>query len=346
MEVVVEFLEGDPDKPLVTGNVFNGKNAAPYALPANKTKAVWRSNTHQGQGFNEIAFEDQSGREEIFLHAQKDMATKVLNNQSSNIMANRVDSVGQNASVQIGQNAIERVGANKSISVGGGMGGLMSLLGPLVQASGKFFTKGANEAGAGRPVTSMSEGLSGLSDAAPEMASLMQKTDFIATAEHRSKAGALQSSAGALMGRLMGMIMPGSGSLSTTVENYRQDTTGIASSEQVGMAKNTVVGLTMLTSVGKLMKTLVGEDYSLEAKRSIFNRTVKHTLHAKEKFIIGGPGGTIIIDETGVTIKARRLQVKSPSVDFLSGAPDQVDALKTDKPFVQECKDGAGKGQS
>ncbi|PZO62845.1 MAG: type VI secretion system tip protein VgrG, partial [Paracoccus denitrificans] len=57
MEVVVEFLEGDPDKPLVTGNVFNGKNDTPYPLPENKTKAVWRSKTHQGTGFNEISFE-------------------------------------------------------------------------------------------------------------------------------------------------------------------------------------------------------------------------------------------------------------------------------------------------
>ena len=96
----------------------------------------------------------------------------------------------------------------------------------------------------------------------------------------------------------------------------------------------------MTTSVGKMMKTKVGEDYELETKKSIFNRTVKHTLHAKDKFIIGGPGGTIIIDKNGVTIKARKLNIKAPAVNFLSGSPDQVDALKSDKAFVQKCKGG------
>lgn len=73
MEVVVEFLEGDPDKPLVTGCVYNGRNQAAYELPMHKTKAVWRSDTHQGQGFNEISYEDQSEREEIYIHASRDL---------------------------------------------------------------------------------------------------------------------------------------------------------------------------------------------------------------------------------------------------------------------------------
>ncbi|MDQ7774995.1 MAG: hypothetical protein Q4615_03335 [Paracoccus aminovorans] len=50
MEVVVEFLEGNPDKPLVTGNVFNGKNGVPYELPRHKTRSTFRTNTHDGRG--------------------------------------------------------------------------------------------------------------------------------------------------------------------------------------------------------------------------------------------------------------------------------------------------------
>lgn len=72
MEVVVEFLEGDPDKPLVTGTVYNGVNGTPYRLPEGRTKAVWRSKTHnQDEGFNEISFEDKSNGEEILIHAER-----------------------------------------------------------------------------------------------------------------------------------------------------------------------------------------------------------------------------------------------------------------------------------
>ncbi|WP_162623581.1 type VI secretion system tip protein TssI/VgrG, partial [Marinomonas arctica] len=58
-EVIVSFLNSDPDQPIVTGCTFNAKNTPPYLLPDHKTKTVWRSDTHQGEGFNEISFEDQ-----------------------------------------------------------------------------------------------------------------------------------------------------------------------------------------------------------------------------------------------------------------------------------------------
>lgn len=72
MEVLVEFLEGDPDKPLVTGTVYNGANSTPYRLPEGKTKSAWRSKTHnQNIGFNEISFDDKKGAEEMLFHAER-----------------------------------------------------------------------------------------------------------------------------------------------------------------------------------------------------------------------------------------------------------------------------------
>jgi len=76
MEVIVEFLEGDPDKPIVTGCVYNGKNKVPYELPKHKTRSTFKTDTHQGAGFNELRFEDKLKREEIFLRAQKDRNEK------------------------------------------------------------------------------------------------------------------------------------------------------------------------------------------------------------------------------------------------------------------------------
>ncbi|USH04777.1 type VI secretion system tip protein VgrG [Grimontia kaedaensis] len=84
-EVIVSFLEGDPDQPIVTGRTYHATNVPPYPLPANKTRTVLRTETHQGEGFNELRFEDQAGQEEIYVHAQKDMNLLVENDRKDNI---------------------------------------------------------------------------------------------------------------------------------------------------------------------------------------------------------------------------------------------------------------------
>ncbi|RKJ89480.1 type VI secretion system tip protein VgrG [Aeromonas veronii] len=76
-EVIVSFLEGDPDQPIVTGRTYHATNRPPYALPANKARTVLRTLTHQGKGYNELSFDDQAGQEEIFLRAQRDLRVVV-----------------------------------------------------------------------------------------------------------------------------------------------------------------------------------------------------------------------------------------------------------------------------
>lgn len=85
-EVVVEFLEGDPDRPLVIGTVYNGDNEVPWALPAEKTKAGWKSDsTKGGGGFNEWRFEDKKGSEQVWLRAEKDHDTLVQNKETRKV---------------------------------------------------------------------------------------------------------------------------------------------------------------------------------------------------------------------------------------------------------------------
>ncbi|MFP9228981.1 type VI secretion system Vgr family protein [Pectobacterium cacticida] len=93
-EVIVSFLEGDPDQPIVTGCTFHAANRPPYPLPANKTRTTLRSQTHKGKGFNELSFEDATDNEEIFLHAQKNMAVRVLNSKDERVDYNRTISIG------------------------------------------------------------------------------------------------------------------------------------------------------------------------------------------------------------------------------------------------------------
>ena len=112
MEVLVDFLEGDPDRPLVVGCVYNGQNTPPYPLPDQKTRSTIRtSSTPGGEGFNELRFEDASGAEEVFLHAQKDFNEVVLHNHSTHVKANQSNSVDGSQS--------ESVGGDQSMTVHG-----------------------------------------------------------------------------------------------------------------------------------------------------------------------------------------------------------------------------------
>lgn len=93
-EVVVSYLEGDPDRPLVTGAVYNAQQVVPYTLPDEQTKSTIKSNTSKGgQGFNEIRFEDKKDSEEMYFHAQKDHLIKVLNNRTKEVDKNEKNTI-------------------------------------------------------------------------------------------------------------------------------------------------------------------------------------------------------------------------------------------------------------
>jgi type VI secretion system secreted protein VgrG len=118
MEVMITYLEGDPDRPVVTGLVPNPSTKVPYTLPANKTKSVFRTNTHKGEGFNELSFEDEGGREEVLLRAQRDLTVKVENHFTERVDSNRVSSVGAMSHFEVEQSHSENIGRNYTINVG------------------------------------------------------------------------------------------------------------------------------------------------------------------------------------------------------------------------------------
>ncbi|HXJ21624.1 MAG TPA: type VI secretion system tip protein TssI/VgrG [Polyangia bacterium] len=103
-EVIVEFLEGDPDRPIITGRVYNKDNMPPYKLPDNKTQSGIKSRSTLGGGpsnFNEIRFEDKKGSEELHFQAEKDQSSLVKHNRSATVNANDSVSVGGDRSVHV-----------------------------------------------------------------------------------------------------------------------------------------------------------------------------------------------------------------------------------------------------
>jgi type VI secretion system secreted protein VgrG len=124
MEVVVEFLEGDPDRPLVTGCVYNGDNKYPYDLPSNKTQSGWKSDSSKGHdGYNELMFEDKKGGELIRMQAQLDHQVTVNRHQTGSVGAagpgNQTWTVSGNRSwtIQQGDDTMEVQSGNQSITI-------------------------------------------------------------------------------------------------------------------------------------------------------------------------------------------------------------------------------------
>jgi type VI secretion system secreted protein VgrG len=119
-EVIVSFLEGDPDRPLIIGSVYNGSNKPPYALPTNKTQSGLKSRSSMegtGDNFNEIRFEDKKGAEQLFIHAEKNQDIEVENDETHNVGNDRTKDVKHDEKVTIGNDRTEKVGNNEKISI-------------------------------------------------------------------------------------------------------------------------------------------------------------------------------------------------------------------------------------
>ena len=127
-EVIVNFLNGDPDRPVVIGSLYNGENKIPEDLPANKTKSYIKTQSIPGtpSEFNLLSFEDKGGSELVHMKAQKNHLLHVLNDSDNNIdhdertvVGNdRTESVGHDEKITIGNNRTEKVGVNEDITIG------------------------------------------------------------------------------------------------------------------------------------------------------------------------------------------------------------------------------------
>ncbi|MBL8866595.1 MAG: type VI secretion system tip protein VgrG [Planctomycetia bacterium] len=118
-EVIVSFLDGDPDRPIVVGRVYNERETPPFKLPEQKMVSGMKSNTYPGGGgFNEMSFDDTKGKERMFVHAQYNQDTVVGNNRTAKVGVDDFEEVGNNQTIKIGVNQTETIGAKQTISVG------------------------------------------------------------------------------------------------------------------------------------------------------------------------------------------------------------------------------------
>lgn len=136
-EVVVMFIDGNPDRPLVVGSLYNEDHMPPWALPANKTQSGLLTRSTKGgtaENANALRFEDRKGAEEVWLHAEKDQRIEVEHDESHsvgndrskhvahdekvNVDNDRTETVGHDETITVRNNRSEQVGQNEQIDIG------------------------------------------------------------------------------------------------------------------------------------------------------------------------------------------------------------------------------------
>ncbi|MGY5803972.1 type VI secretion system tip protein TssI/VgrG [Rhizobium sp. LEGMi12c] len=306
MEVMVAFIDGDPDRPLVTGVVPNPSNGVPYDLPGNKTRMVMRSNTHKGTGFNEMTFEDDAGRENMFFHAQKDQTTRIRNDRTKRVDRHEVASIGGNRAVEVSGNQKHEIGGSVNTVVGGTGPMAMALMGAVQGLSGHtaglLAQAGQIAGGGGAGLTAFAGTVASSALGFLGAGGLGSREGVVSGLNPRADAGTDLAGSGTGVGDAAGGLFPLPGIMNTVVGAFKSDTIGIARAEQIGMSKVTNVGQTSLESVGKFKKIAVGEEFVIECGDS--------------KFIMKSNGEVIILGKTFNFVATGHFQMRGKPIDL------------------------------
>ena len=288
-EVIVEFLEGDPDRPIITGRVYNNDNMPPYALPANATQSGIKSRSSKGgsaDNFNEFRFEDKKGAEEVYLHGEKNWTINIENDKSQTIGHDESLSVGNNRDKTVGVNQTESIGTNKTITVGGNHA--ESITGNMNQkvSSAKAETITLAKAltiGAGYQVTvgaAMNETIGGLK--AEEIGGI--KTVNVGGSSGENIGGAKSVNAGK--------------------DIY----------EKAGKDINAEAGKDISVKSGKLMKLNAGDDFTLKGEK-------KGVIEIKDELQIKCGKATITMKKNGdISINGKKIQIKGSGDVIIKGS--------------------------
>jgi type VI secretion system secreted protein VgrG len=302
-EVIVDFLEGDPDQPIITGRVYNGENQPPFGFPAGAVLSGVKSNTHKGSGFNEMSMDDTAGKERVFIHGQYNMDTVVEHDQTSTIHNCRTDRVDVDDSESIGKNQKWDVGVNRDATIGSNE--------TLTVGANRTKKIGANETinvGANRDSTV------GASETATVAA---QRTHTVGVNETITVGAAQEITVGAAQSVTVGaaQTINVGADQSTSVGANQSNTIGSNQTTSVGGDAATTVGGNetvgvgggRTTSVAKDDVLTVGKNLNITAADMISIMTGSASITMKKDGTIVIKGKDIIIEGSGqVDVKASK----------------------------------------
>jgi type VI secretion system secreted protein VgrG len=309
-EVVVGFLEGDPDQPIVTGAVYNGANPPPISLPGEKTKSTLKSASSPGSnGSNEIRFEDAAGGEEVYLHAQKDLDIVVENDKAQKVGHDEKLEVKHDRSRQVGNDQSLKVGHDETISVSGS----------------QWLEVGANRTT--RVGGTHSETVGGDQSVsvggAQTVTVALAAMESVGLAKALNVGGAYAVTVGAAMNEAVGGLKAEEvggakvevvgGTKSETVAGSRTLDVGSNLTETVGGARNLKVDGSVSVAVGGSLTQNVAAAHKLKAKEIVFS--------AEDELVIKVGSAKIVLKKNGdVSITGNKIEAKASGDIVLKGS--------------------------
>lgn len=310
-EVIVDFLEGDPDRPIITGRVYNAEQMPPYALPANMTQTGILSRSSKsgtGANANEFRFEDKKGAEQVYLHAEKNQDIEVEtdethwvghnrgktidNDETSHIKHDRTETVDNNETITIGVDRTETVRSNEKITIGSNRTETVGSNETITIGVSRTENVGNNETitiGSNRTITV------GACETATVVA---QRTHTVGINETITVGAAQEVTIGAMQ-----MITVGANQMVNVGVNQSVD---VGANQKVGVGANMSesIGGSQSSDVAKGRSTSVGDDDALKVgKHLVIDAGDSVTIKTGSASITMKKDGTIVIEGKDVTVK-------------------------------------------
>ena len=284
-EVIVDFLEGDPDRPIIIGRVYHAENMPPWGLPAKAViSGVKSDSTKGGGGYNEYSMDDTKGNELIRVHAQFDQDIKVEHDERTNVGRNRTESVGNDETITIGHNRTEKVGNNEDIKIG----------------VNRTEIVGANEnitIGANRTESVLAN---------ETVTIVLTRTKTIGINDALTVGGAQEITIGAAQAVTVGGARAHTvgGGEAITIGASQSNTIGSDQTTQIGSNQSTDVGADQSSQVGGSRAASIAKDDALKVgKTLIIDAGDSITLQTGSASIVMKKDGTITIKGKDITIQ-------------------------------------------
>jgi len=297
-EVIVTFLEGNPDRPLVTGTVYNGEQPVPYALPDAQTRSVIKTSSSKGgAGSNELRFEDKASSEEIYLHAQKDLSvavehdrnTRVMNDDVTEVKNKRTATITNDESLTNQANYSQVVLGDYSLKV---TGSLTIVAGDIKITSQADFKVDAATAVSHVAGTSLSAQAG--TDVSVEAANTLTQT---AGSELSQTAGtALSVQAGS------DVSIQAANNLMQMAGNAVATQAGMAISTEAGNAIQNKAGMAISSEAGMVIENKAGMSLSNESGLMLTNKAAL-MLKNEAGLMLENKSGMLLKNEAGVMLK-------------------------------------------
>ncbi|HEY1305501.1 MAG TPA: type VI secretion system tip protein TssI/VgrG [Vicinamibacterales bacterium] len=311
-EVIVDFLEGDPDQPIIIGRVYNAEQPPPFGFPAGAVISGTKSDTHKGSGYNEMSLDDTAGKERVFVHGQYNMDTVVEHDQTSTIHNNRTDrvdiddseSIGKNQKWDVGVNRDATIGANETltvkanrtksiignetITVGGNRDGTVSRSETLTVALQRTHTVGINET---------------ISVGAAQEITIGAMQAFTVGADQTTNVGLNQSTG---VGKNRSVTV--GANQTTNVAKNESTTIGADETHGVTGGRTTSIGKDDALSVAKNLVVTSGDSVSITTGSASITMKKDGTIHIKGKDItIEGSGAINIKASKDIVMKGSKI---------------------------------------